>query len=462
MPYGSSTYGTSTYEAPTYNQAVDALPAPLYHWKLGETSGSAVDRKGNYPVALTVEGGVTQGVTGLVTNNSSDLAASFNGGGTSDIYGASSNPTVNYPTFAFAAEITIDATNTLPASPDQYIAGFHNASTSTYAGIFLRGNKAGVYFRYSGGYREALGATSLAAAGTYRITGTYDGSTLTVRVNGVSDGTLSTTDTPTGGAQAIVIGNNWALNSGFKGVIDEVAFYTQPLPAANDLAIYNAGHVSNDRTGTASATGSGTAGATGVKGVSSSASGSAAAAASATAAKGTTASASATATGTASATGGITVSHTADASAIATASVAGYKGALAAASVSGSGTAAAQATAVKGAAGSASATAAAVAQVTGGQGVAASASATASGAASATGRKDAKGAASASAVGSVSATGHQAGSRDGVRTRNNRALIFSRETTVAITPHETSAAITARETETSIQPRETEGGIDDV
>lgn len=242
MPYGTSVYGTGTYEAPTYNQAVDALPAPQYHWKLGEAAGSTtvVDRKGNYPVALTVDPGATLGTPGLLTNNASDTAVTLDGTTSGDIFGASaSRPTITATTFAWSVWFKVDATNALTGI--QYICSLTGSGTD-HSGICLNGNKIEGFFQSGVTYVTADSTTSVVAGGTYRASCSYDGTNLVTRINGVTQTTTPSTSVPnTGIGFSAVIGSDWALTQRFKGVVDEAAFYAQPLPAAKDLAEYTAG-----------------------------------------------------------------------------------------------------------------------------------------------------------------------------------------------------------------------------
>ena len=73
-----------------YTDAVDAN-TPTYHWQLGEPAGAPVvgDRKGNHPVPLIRDTGVTLGVTGLVENNDGNTAATFDASAAGACYGTS-------------------------------------------------------------------------------------------------------------------------------------------------------------------------------------------------------------------------------------------------------------------------------------------------------------------------------------------------------------------------------------
>ena len=71
------------------------------------------------------------------------------------------------------------------------------------------------------------------------LAGTYNGSTLTLYLNGVSIGTLATTGAITTSTGGLKIGGNSLWPEWFQGDIDEVRIYNRALSAAEIQADMN-------------------------------------------------------------------------------------------------------------------------------------------------------------------------------------------------------------------------------
>lgn len=206
---------------------------PLVYWRLGEPSGStASDESGNSRTG-TYSGG-TLGSTGLVAHDSDTAYA----------------PGVAYRNHeswmnlgsAFTAEAVVRAT-----------------STSGYKAIInMDGNTArswnlyilnGYLHVYDYGQSGAIltGSTALSTNVTYHVALTYDGTYVTLYLNGVQDGqTTSSLSTNASSDRSLAVGASKAGSSSwnftFSGVIDEAVVYGTALSQSHlkehaDLAL---------------------------------------------------------------------------------------------------------------------------------------------------------------------------------------------------------------------------------
>jgi hypothetical protein len=85
------------------------------------------------------------------------------------------------------------------------------------------------------------GASTLQSGVTYHVAGTYDGSTMTVYVNGVADGTRLFSGTIPTNSLPVRIGADSTGANTFTGWIDEVEIFNRALSAGEIQAIHNAG-----------------------------------------------------------------------------------------------------------------------------------------------------------------------------------------------------------------------------
>jgi hypothetical protein len=111
------------------------------------------------------------------------------------------------------------------------------------------GNKAAFFFTTSDNVEHTLQGTSVIPTGAFtHITGTFDGQTAKVYVNGVQEASTSVSGTLTTSNAPVVIGNAGAAcritnpnDVPFHGVIDEVEIFNRALSQAEIQAIFNAG-----------------------------------------------------------------------------------------------------------------------------------------------------------------------------------------------------------------------------
>jgi hypothetical protein len=213
-----------------YDVAVDATVAPVYHWKLGEASGATrcLDRKAAYPTNL-LKNAATLGATGIVVGNSADTAASFTP--TSNIYDDGTPPTRSETAWTWVAWITPQSTGAAQA-----IVVWDSVYPQQFCGLELDSALKPNVWRHDApeAYPTVSSSSALTAGATYRITGRWDGTTQTIRVNATTVGTLSTSalmyasTTP-----SVVIGSASGSTKPFSGVIDEVAWYNVAISDAN-------------------------------------------------------------------------------------------------------------------------------------------------------------------------------------------------------------------------------------
>lgn len=101
--------------------------------------------------------------------------------------------------------------------------------------VYAKSSGAGpiAYAHVNGGYRSTVSPNALAADTWSHLVATYNGSTLSIYVNGVLTSSASVTGSLASGAGALRIGGNSLLpNENFNGAIDEVRIYNRALSAS--------------------------------------------------------------------------------------------------------------------------------------------------------------------------------------------------------------------------------------
>jgi hypothetical protein len=234
---GIGTYvGTATDDS-YYPDTVQSY-APLRSFRLDEASGTTA-----YDAAQgqngTTHGSPTQGATGLLTGDS-DTAYSFASASSQYV----SVPTTNLPTGN--SPWTIAAWIKTPASFSaiMLIAAFGLDGTShEEAQIYLDATGHAIAGTYGG---DTTGF-ALAASTVYFIAGTWDGTTLTLYVNGVSKATATPAamTIPASGTYCTIGASAAAAPTKFyNGTIDEVSIFGSALNATAIAALYTAGTTS--------------------------------------------------------------------------------------------------------------------------------------------------------------------------------------------------------------------------
>jgi hypothetical protein len=198
--------------------------SPLLYWRLGETSGTtAVDsstngRNGAYQNSPTL------GVTGLVRTDS-DKAVQFDG--VNEYASIASAAWMNVSAFSVEAWVKTTDTGTSIVSRD-------NAANSKAWRLWVSSGFASFIVHNGGSNYTLTGATTINDGKTHHVVATYASGTMLIYVDGVLDGTLSSTAHSVSGSPAFRVGTE-RLTAYYNGVIDDVAFYGSAL-TANQVA----------------------------------------------------------------------------------------------------------------------------------------------------------------------------------------------------------------------------------
>lgn len=217
-----------TAGALTYAQTILAEAGLVSFWKLAETSGTAAaDSKGSNAGVYT--GSPTLNVAPLVTGG--DKAVTFSGSG-------------QYVAIAGGASLQV-ATPTLELWFKGTIASKVVASIADdcFSLSITAGGKAQANMWNGATNRIAVGATTLSSATLYGLAVQWDGTFLSVFVNGVVDG-ASSFGGDTIGWDATTTSAIASASGGVSPVaatIDDVAYYSAALDDATLLAHYNKG-----------------------------------------------------------------------------------------------------------------------------------------------------------------------------------------------------------------------------
>lgn len=219
----------------TSYDAVVRSDAPVGYWRLGETSGTtAADSSGNGRNG-TYAGGPTMAQTGALTGDV-DTAVRFIPNDNVEI---ANNAAFNSWT-AFTIECWMKKNSDV--NFQQFILKSLNSGTIDYQCLFDNTGKAFGSFRTGGVVKSSPTSNSALALNTwFHYALVYNGSTLALYINGVSQGTpTACTGTVDNNAGELNIGGNDGV-SWFDGWIDEVAVYNTALSADRIAAHYGAG-----------------------------------------------------------------------------------------------------------------------------------------------------------------------------------------------------------------------------
>lgn len=205
---------------------------PASWWRLGEPSGSVVDQVGG--VSGTASGGVTRGVTGLLSPADTD--------GALDLDGSS-----GYVTFGDVHDFPALAPFSLVllVQPDALATGYARIVSKDGADgwrLWLHTNGDLGFERQNGaGTDSANGPGPLAIGQTSLVVATYDGARLVVHVDGVAGTPVASTRSLGGNANQLTLGRqaNGAV-SYYNGKVDELAVFSRALTAAEAAALQEA------------------------------------------------------------------------------------------------------------------------------------------------------------------------------------------------------------------------------
>ena len=188
------------------------------YWPFDEDSGStANDVVGGHDGSLI--GPPTIGSTGVLGTTGYD----FDGG--NDYVTVPNDPALEMNN---TNEVTVSMWVNKDTAQSGWIALLQHSDQS-YNLQFNNGNEP-AFTIYDGGWNTAYSGTPLTNGEWYHVAGTFDGSTLTIYLNGVPQGTSNAAYISDGGSFDIGIGENLdATGRRFDGTIDEVRVYNRSL-----------------------------------------------------------------------------------------------------------------------------------------------------------------------------------------------------------------------------------------
>lgn len=217
---------------------------PIGYWRLGEPSGTtAYDASGN-GYHGTYNGGFTLAQAGPIVsdNNTSTL---FNGT-TGNVSIPSSFSMTNFANFS--VECWVKLTSATFAQSPRLVANSHSDVDFHGFELYFLNNAASINFvAGNGGSSANANWVNAFAAGTwYHIVGTFNSSTLTVYVNGVSRATASLSGNINTPNSNLALAYADTYNGDFlPGNLDEVAVYNYALTSTQVTNHYNAALAAN-------------------------------------------------------------------------------------------------------------------------------------------------------------------------------------------------------------------------
>lgn len=235
------TFTAGAVSVSAYTIAADAVGTLTHHWRLAEASGAVASPRigavaGTY--ARVDGGGYTLGMRGLVVKDGSS-GVHFNGTdgkvtfgnvlgetGTGAFgYAVVYRPNVDQP----AAILTLFAKTKVVAAQREGIS------------CTIESGRVRLQRWQAGASDSCWGATVLAGRVTYHIAATYDGTTMTVYVNGVLDASLASAKSVQAHTGAFSVGYDDGIAANpLVGTIQDVMRFSAALSPANVTALYDA------------------------------------------------------------------------------------------------------------------------------------------------------------------------------------------------------------------------------
>jgi hypothetical protein len=225
------------YAQRTYSHAVLA-DSPVAFWRLGETSGStAADRAGSNNA--TIAGNVTLNQAGALAD--ANTAMRFDGVDGTDVRAPNSASlmAINGST-AVTMEAWVNPQSvTLPSGYRLFYS--FPGQPGTYLGLYSAGGTARfIASMVINGVQRSYYAGPAVVTGTwYHVAATYDGTAMTMYINGAPVGQLTGLSGALSlGASGVQLGSYPVTGAslGFDGLVDEAAIYSYALPAGQIAA----------------------------------------------------------------------------------------------------------------------------------------------------------------------------------------------------------------------------------
>jgi len=210
--------------------------APAAWWKLADASGSgtAADSSGNGHAGTATSvtfGNASEAVSG-------DTSAAFASGSTSHITTAY-NPALSG---GVTAECWVNLNSLSQSGNPALLANSNTASDHKGFALGLTGTTPQVTFGNGTTSAAVTASAALPATGWTYLAGTWDGTTVTLYVNGVSQGTAALSGSMPAGSNNIGIGYNPTTSSGYlNGLLAEAAVYGTALTSQQIAGHYTAG-----------------------------------------------------------------------------------------------------------------------------------------------------------------------------------------------------------------------------
>ncbi|TAM72483.1 hypothetical protein EPN44_15895 [bacterium] len=213
---------------------------PTAYYRLDETSGSVAHDSSPNALNGTIGTSATLGAPGLL-QSSSDAAMTFPGiQSTAGIVSVPPNALLRP-----SALVSIECLLRFASVPRTYAVPLSYGSDATYApyDLYFASGHLDAQIDLSSGAIVLSSPGALQANTTYHVVVTYDGTTMTLYLNGnaVASGTRTGTIAGYDLTHGLAIGDDAGLSDpGYAGTVDEVAIYGRALSASEVVTHYNA------------------------------------------------------------------------------------------------------------------------------------------------------------------------------------------------------------------------------
>lgn len=215
---------------------------PVAYWRLGETAGTAaVDRTGNGHTGTYV-GTYTLAATGVMDDGLGDTALDTSGVTGSGMLGADWGDLEFAGTLPYSVECWINA-DTLTAGSHILVQKASAGNAQGWELIVQGGASPFAQFTFQDATAQVDTAAGSVSVGVdHHVVATFDGTTVSIYIDGALGSAEAAAGSMTGTAVAVSIGYD-SVGAGFEfdGRLDEVAIYDRALTAAEVAEHYTVG-----------------------------------------------------------------------------------------------------------------------------------------------------------------------------------------------------------------------------
>lgn len=214
---------------------------PAGFWRLDDTGATAYD-------SVRVANGTYAGnyIHGIAAPPIDGSAGTYFDGGAVSVSLGDNYDQINTTAFSVEALVYLDP-NYVAVGSTFNILNKTDATNGWQFAVFATGTIGQVLFRRfaagGAGFETALSAGTLRTGRWYHVMATFDGTTMTVYVNGVAGTGVASSRNLTNNAFNCYIGRNNGGTAWANGAIKDVVIYTGTRTAAQVLAHYQASHV---------------------------------------------------------------------------------------------------------------------------------------------------------------------------------------------------------------------------